>query len=104
MLEHIIPYVLKTDQWWCGINITNHGFVSATINLTYYNDKGVTITPDPKVTPSVVSLGPGQQTRFPVDVVYGWIKATSPDNVTILQILGEVGKSTTVVPIEKRTV
>jgi len=96
MKEHIISYVLQDSQWWAGLNVTNHSFKPTTVLIEYYHSNGR------QAGAQEIPLGAGCQTRFLAGPPYGWARAFTEENVTIVEIIGEVGKSVSGYPVEKR--
>jgi hypothetical protein len=94
MKKHIISYLLSDNEWWCGLNITNYGFALTTVSIEYHSDTGSVIKKD------IISLNAGCQTRFLVDITYGWAIAISEDDVMISEFIGD-SKSSMFVPIER---
>lgn len=93
MKEHIIPYLLSDPSWWCGLNITNHGFDNTSIGIDYYNNNGVLLNT------IEMPLKSGCMTRFMVGVPYGWARVLTSDNVTVLEFIGD-SKSSFIAPVE----
>lgn len=99
MKEHIIPYLLSDDQWWCGLNICNLGATPATVKIEYFNSEDGT-----KIKTEEISLGGHCSARFLSSIPYGSAIATSEGNIAVSEFFGEIGGSTMYSPVEWRLV
>jgi hypothetical protein len=93
--EHILPYLLKNDQYWCGLNVTNHSFDPTTILIDYFSSTGRGLKTEE------IELKSGCSKQFNPDVPLGWARAYSNDNTTISEFIGEPA-GTMYISIEKR--
>jgi hypothetical protein len=96
MKEHLIPYMVQNSNQWCGLNITNSSQVATTVFIEYFLSNGG------KFAAKEVPLNAGCETQFNTTVSYGWARVISDNFVNIVGFIGDVGKSTAVIPIEKR--
>jgi len=88
MKEHVLRYLIDGNGWWCGINITNAGYLPTIVLIDYFADNGTVAKAVDGIT-----LGPGCQKKFNVSLPYGWARALSNDGVLFSVFYGRTDSS-----------